>query len=151
MTKWIALASLALLFTGCAQRQLPAPNPAAVYTQQIPEPQSPNPPAELMHPKKTVSKKVVPQKAMPPKPKVTHKLKKVEDNNFNPDYMYPDEKKTKKKVKTTVTKKVATNTPKMSKATCIQMIGQAKFDKYTQMLGGEAGAIKRCVMLQSMQ
>jgi hypothetical protein len=39
----------------------------------------------------------------------------------------------------------------MSKESCIEMIGQEKFDKYTRMLGGEAGAIKRCTMLKAMK
>ena len=30
------------------------------------------------------------------------------------------------------------------------MIGQEKFDKYSNMLGGEAGAIKKCKMLKAL-
>jgi|GEM_PF-3571046 len=152
MTKWIAFTSTMLLFSGCAKQQLPAPNPAAIYAQQLPEPQPPLPPQELLTPAPT--KVAAANKPLPPKPKKVHKLKKVEDTNFNPDYMYPEAKKPKTVKK--VTPKIATPALKtasatMTRAKCIEMLGAEKFERYTQMLGGEAGAIKRCTMLQSMQ
>lgn len=91
------------------------------------------------------------------KPKKNIELKKVEDNNFNSSYMYPETKskpkkqtKPKEKAKTTPTQ-VATTSSTMDKAECVSMIGQAKFDKYTQMFGGEAASIKRCKMLKAMK
>jgi hypothetical protein len=38
----------------------------------------------------------------------------------------------------------------MDKKECISMIGQEKFNKYTQMLGNEASAIRKCQMLKAM-
>ena len=96
---------------------------------------------------------------IPQAPKRNIKLKKVEDNNYSSGYMYPGAKKKKKtpmvEVAAVSTNVATTNTPNtsttMNKASCIAMIGQAKFDKYTQMFGGEAGSIKRCKMLKAMR
>ena len=93
---------------------------------------------------------------IPNAPKKNIKLKKVEDNNYSSKYMYPETKKKKSAVKLAA---ADTNIPSannktsttMNKASCIAMIGQAKFDKYTQMFGGEAGSIKRCKMLKAMR
>jgi len=90
----------------------------------------------------------------PPKKKI--KLKEVEDTNFSSEYMYPETKTKKEKpvaVVQTNSTDVITPTPAasiMGKGECISMIGQEKFDKYTQMLGDEASAIKRCKMLKAM-
>jgi len=82
-----------------------------------------------------------------PKPKKNIKLKKVEDTNYSSDYMYPDDKKAK------AAKTVASATPTLSmdKPQCIAMIGEAKFNRYTEMFGSEAAAIKRCAMIQAMK
>jgi len=79
-------------------------------------------------------------------PKKNIKLKKVEDNNYSAGYMYPGETK-KKPVKVAQTTKNTT----MTKSECISMIGQAKFDKYTQMFGNEAASLKRCSMIKAMK
>jgi PBP1b-binding outer membrane lipoprotein LpoB len=87
------------------------------------------------------------------KPKKNIKLKKVEDNNFSSEYMYPGEKKKKEKsveVAKVDPAETAVSANNMSKSECISMIGAEKFDKYTQMLGDEASAIKRCKMLKAM-
>lgn len=93
---------------------------------------------------------------IPSAPKKNIKLKKVEDNNYSSKYMYPETKKKKPAIKlaaadtniSSADNKISTT---MNKASCIAMIGQAKFDKYTQMFGGEAGSIKRCKMLKAMR
>ena len=96
------------------------------------------------------------KKNVPQQPKKNIKLKEVQDDNYSSAYMYPEDKVKKEKVV-----KVADATPAvattvstsntMSKEECVNMIGQAKFDKYTQMFGNEASSIKRCAMLKSMQ
>ena len=88
--------------------------------------------------------------ALPPAPKKNIKLKKVEDNNYSSGYMYPGAVK-KKPVKVAQTSPVPTPTNTMSKEECISMIGQEKFDKYTQMFGSEASSLKRCKMLKAMK
>ncbi len=40
---------------------------------------------------------------------------------------------------------------KMSKSECISIIGQAKFDRYAKRFGGDAGAIRRCVILKRLR
>ena len=72
-------------------------------------------------------------------------LRKVEDTNYSSNYMYP---KAKKK---TTPKVLTSTTTIMTKAECISMITQARFDKYTQMFGSEAASIKRCRMLKAMR
>lgn len=93
---------------------------------------------------------------IPTAPKRHIKLKKVEDNNYSSGYMYPSAKKKKKTTQkvtpASVTKKQRnTSSTSMGKAECIAMIGQTKFDKYTQMFGSEAASIKRCNMLKAMR
>ena len=103
-------------------------------------------------PVKEVKEEKVVKTYAPPAPKKNIKLKEVEDTNFSSEYMYPE---TKKKKPATVTQTDSTEASKtasnsMSRGECIAMIGQEKFDKYTQMLGDEASAIKRCQMLKAM-
>jgi len=88
---------------------------------------------------------------LPPAPKKNIKLKKVEDNNYSSGYMYPHTTK-KKPLKIEQSTTVITNTNTlMDRAECITMIGQDKFDKYTQMFGSEAASLKRCKMLKAMR
>jgi len=86
--------------------------------------------------------------------------KKVDDSNYNSDYAYPDNPTKKSKPTLAVASKTMQYGEKnstqpapttMSKEACIEMIGEAKFAKYTQMLGSEGSAIKRCVMLKAMR
>ncbi len=89
-----------------------------------------------------------------PRTKKNIKLKKVEDNNFNSDYMYPQTRSTPKAKKVTKLAQAETATTTssiMGKAECIAMIGQEKFDKYAQMFGSESASIKRCKMLKAMR
>jgi PBP1b-binding outer membrane lipoprotein LpoB len=132
---WIPILSASLLMTGCV-------------TQQT---------APVVKVEKPVKKVKAKKRYKAPKaPKKNIKLKEVEDTNFSSEYMYP-ETKTKKakpvaveKVASTETAAPAASTSNMSRGECISMIGQEKFDKYTQMLGDEASAIKRCKMLKAM-
>jgi len=94
--------------------------------------------------------------AVPPPPKKKIELKEVQDDNYSPEYMYPEDKYKKDKLveeKPTGATEVSaeTATPGMSREECISMIGQEKFDKYTEMFGNEAASIKRCTLLKSMQ
>lgn len=94
--------------------------------------------------------------AIPKAPKKNIKLKKVEDDNYSSGYMYPGTPKKKKAATPLPTPKntstpATTATTSMGKAECVAMIGQDKFDKYTQMFGSEAASIKRCNMLRAMR
>jgi hypothetical protein len=127
MKRWIFLPLSALLFNGCIS------NPVPTYRPVTPRP---------------VTKPVTP--TPPPPPQKPHKLKTVEDNNFSPEYMYPQTPTTKTKQKSQ-TGDTSVSASSVSREECIAMIGQEKFDRYTQMLGGEAGAIKRCTLLKAMK
>ena len=81
-------------------------------------------------------------------PKRNIKLKKVEDDNYSSEYMYPQTKSQPQKV--TKLSQIATTSSVMGKEECIDMISQHKFDKYTQMFGSEAASIQRCAMLKAM-
>ncbi len=83
-------------------------------------------------------------------PKKNIKLKKVEDENYSSEYMYPQTKKPKPNKPVPLSNTSITNNP-MNKTKCIAMIGADKFDKYTKMFGNEAASIKRCAMLKSMR
>ncbi len=86
-------------------------------------------------------------------PKKDIKLKKVEDDNYSSAYMYPGAQKKKKVVKMASATPAVTNknSTSMSKPECIAMIGEDKFNKYTQMFGSEAASVKRCNMLKAMR
>jgi hypothetical protein len=124
---WIMLATASLFIAGCADKT-PIVTKAPV--------------------KETNTTKVpVPQRA--------HKkieLKEVQDGNYSSAYMYPQDKVKKEKVvKVAAVETPASTSNTMSKEECVNMIGQEKFDKYTQMFGNEASSIKRCAMLKAMQ
>jgi len=89
---------------------------------------------------------------IPTPPKKDIKLKKVEDANFNSEYMYPQTRSKPKEVKKIKTvKTTTTSNASMTKESCVSMIGQDKFDKYTKMFGNEAASIKRCAMLKAIK
>ena len=130
---WISILSASLLMIGCTTQQS-----APIIKQPI-----------------KVTKDInATNTYAPPKKKI--KLKEVEDTNFSSEYMYPETKTKKEKpvaVAQTNSTDMVTPTPAastMGRGECIAMIGQEKFDKYTQMLGDEASAIKRCKMLKAM-
>ena len=92
----------------------------------------------------------------PPPPKKHIELKEVQDNNYSPEYMYPDDKYKKQacrsqtgRYRQRISGKSGSKYEQGCK--CIAMIGQEKFDKYTEMYGSEAASIKRCTLLKSMQ
>lgn len=85
----------------------------------------------------------------PPPPKKKIKLKEIDDTNYNPTYMYPEDTKKKVKEEPTAVQTPSITTDTMDKQECIAMISQEKFDKYTAMFGSEADSIKRCKMLKA--
>ena len=123
---WIILITIALFITGCAEKK-----PIVVKKPVVVEKPKPKAPA----PKKG-------------------ELVEVQDANFSSSYMYPETKRKKEKVVKVAeaenTPTIATTANTMSKEECVSMIGQIKFDKYTQMFGNEASSIKRCAMLKAM-
>jgi hypothetical protein len=144
-TKLIIFGISTLVFMGCNEvPQLPQPH--------VPQNKSnfvQNTDNNLTKPMDINQTKVVKKPVKIPKPpKKNIKLKEVQDNNFSPDYMYPETQKPKiKKVAKQTTPKAST----MTQAECINLIGQDRFDRYTQMLGGTSGAIKRCMMIKASQ
>ena len=89
-------------------------------------------------------------------PKKHIELKEVQDDNYSPEYMYPEDKYKKDKLVEAKSDSAAEEpiekaAASMSREECISMIGQEKFDKYTQIYGNEAAPIKRCTLLKSMQ
>jgi len=133
MKLWIPILGSSLLMVGCSTQQT-----APVIKQPV-----------------KIAKNVN-ATHLPQRPKKNIELKEVEDSNFSSEYMYPETKRKKEKsvaaveAASTETTTPAVSTSKMGKSECISMIGQTKFDKYTQMLGNEASAIKRCKMLKAM-
>jgi len=101
--------------------------------------------------KKNTIKHTVTQSKLPPAPKKVHRAKAVEDTNYSDQYMYPDDGAAAKKDPVITKHSSPVPTSAMNKETCINMIGQEKFDKYTAMFGSEVASIKRCTMLKAMQ
>jgi len=133
MRFWIIPVTTAFFIAGCSS-QAPTVTPKPVSTT-----------------KETNSTKVI-KEHVPQRPRTKIKLKKVEDDNFSEAYMYPEDSTQKEKtVKVAEANTTSPVAAAMSREECIGMIGQEKFDKYTQMFGNEASSIKRCAMLKSMQ
>ncbi|WP_309498757.1 hypothetical protein [Sulfurovum sp.] len=130
--------TLLLLLVGCVQNgEQAAPKKSVQKSNPIQE--------------KNLTKPIV-RKKLPPPPKKEIKLKEVDDTNFNPEYMYPEDKNAKAEVtKAPETPVVNASADTMGKEECIAMISQDKFDKYTAMFGSEAASIKRCKMLKAMR
>ena len=78
------------------------------------------------------------------------KLKKVEDDNYSSEYMYPKTKQKPQNTTKLTQNQTTTASSIMGREECISMIGADKFEKYTQMFGNEAASIKRCAMLKAM-
>lgn len=93
-----------------------------------------------------------PKAHVPQAPKKNIKLKEVEDENFSSEYMYPetDKKSAKKQEEVTTVATEDRSVSAMTNEECISMIGQEKFERYAQMLGGDAGALKKCKMLKAL-
>jgi len=131
MKLWLSFFLLILLLSGCVSQQ-PVYRPAPATSKPEPEPEpEPEP--------------VITQA----KPKKIYQIKEVQDDNFSPEYMYPEVPKSQPK--TQKEESNSTVSVSMQKEDCIAMIGQQKFDKYTQMLGSESATIKRCILLKSMK
>ena len=130
-----------LIFTGCIRYNT---IPAAPYAAVEP----PAPPVEKTSTPTPPKSAPLAQKSHAHKPKP--KPVPVEDDNFSPEYMYP-QTDTPKSAKKKQTQNNTAALPAIDKKTCISMIGEEKFKRYTEMLGGEAGALKRCALLRSMQ
>ena len=156
MKLWLAMATTIVFFSGCNSRSqnVKLQNTNAQQSLRIQQQQLQ---IDALRDALDTKKAKARAKAasMPQAPKKNIKLKKVEDTNYSAGYMYPGATKKKKPikvVKSAVAKTtVATASTVMGKPECITMIGQAKFDKYTQMFGSEAASIKRCSMLKAMR
>jgi len=152
MKLWLGMGVALILFTGCNSTQniqLERKNAqqALIIQQQQLKIEALN---KALASKKPTTRRT---RTIVPRTKKNIKLKKVEDNNFNSDYMYPQTRSTPKPKKVTklAQAETAATSSVMGKAECIAMIGQEKFDKYTQMFGSESASIKRCKMLKAMR
>ena len=117
--------SILLLFTACTPTVPPAHYAVApTAPSTVPEP-----------PKKPKA---------PLKPRTLHK---VEDDNFDPDYMYLG---AQSEPSAAATSDTGDTLPSVDKTECLSLMGEAKFTHYTEMLGSEAAALKRCAMLKAM-
>ena len=90
------------------------------------------------------------QQYTPAPPKNSFKPKVVQVDNYTSEYMYPSKKMQPTPVNQVDQEEQNTATETMKKEECIAMIGEEKFEKYTQMFSSEAAAIKRCMLLKAM-
>jgi len=138
MKKYFGIVVVGLFLIGCTNKELPLVVPQIVIEDV-------NNTVGIFDFEET--KKV--KQTMPKRPKRKKlKLKKVKDNNFDENYMYPTKKNKPKKI---TTPKALIKTDNMTKSECISMIGEDKFAKYSKMFGSESSAIKRCVILKAMK
>ena len=107
--------------------------------------------SEKVSPKETQKPQVeTTQQYTPAPPKNSFKPKVVQVDNYTSEYMYPSKKMQPTPVNQVDQEEQNTATETMTKEECIAMIGEEKFEKYTQMFSSEAAAIKRCMLLKAM-
>ncbi len=86
-------------------------------------------------------------------PKKNIKLKEVEDTNFSSEYMYPKAKDNKNSTteikKSNIKNETTIASNNIETKECIALIGQDKFDKYSQIYG-TSGALKKCKMFKAI-
>ena len=135
----IIITSTILSFTGCNEvPSIPQPHVPSNKSNFItPEDENLSKPLDT---NKTIVKQTIPK----PIHKKPIKLKKVEDSNFSPEYMYPTDTKQEQSIEK---EKIQQNTT-MTIDECIALIGQERFDKYKQILGSKSLALKRCQMIK---
>jgi len=138
MKKYFGIVIVGLLLIGCSNKEAPLVVPQIVVIDV-------NNTLETIDLNET---EVVKQTIPKPPPRKKIKLKKVKDNNFDENYMYPTKKNKPKKV---VSSKPIIKTEGMTKEECISMLGEDKFAKYSKMFGSESASIKRCVLLKAMK
>jgi len=92
-----------------------------------------------------------PYTKVPPPPKKKIELKEVQDDNYSPEYMYPEDQYKKDVPAPSAGTASQAAAPAMTKEECIGMIGQEKFDKYSEIFGNASAPLKRCRLLKSMQ
>jgi len=147
--KYTLLTLSTLIFIACTPK---SPEPISIQEENLSLENNTSALIEAQLEKKQKLEKIQKDKAkkfLPPPPKKKIKLKKVKDNNFDAKYMYPEDKKEKKKENSKDIKNTIIS--KMTKEKCISMISQEKFDKYTAIFGNEEASIKRCAILQAMK
>ncbi|MCF6243848.1 MAG: hypothetical protein L3J43_02290 [Sulfurovum sp.] len=152
MKWWLTPTLVLFLFSGCksTQQNIQLQNRNAQQALLIEQQQIQ---IEALSQRSNSRRSIPYSQELPTPPKKNIKLKKVEDNNFDSEYMYPQTKHKTKKVEPTIKTPTQTTStsPSMTKESCITMIGQDKFNKYTKMFGNEAASIKRCAMLKAMK
>ncbi len=154
MKLWMTSALVLLLLSGCnsTQKMIQLQNKNAQQALLIQQQQAKIEALTKQLQNKSKTRRFHRSSTLPPPPKRNIKLKKVEDTNFNADYMYPQTKtRVSKPQSTDTTKTEITTNSTMTKEACIAMIGEEKFNKYTEMFGSEASSIKRCSMLKAMK
>ncbi|MDM5272050.1 hypothetical protein PGH07_07650 [Sulfurovum sp. zt1-1] len=128
--KAIIVILLTLLITGCSSNQSETVSPEETKTPQT----------------QTIPKYTA---AAPPKKTFTPKL--VQAENYTSEYMYPANKVQPAMINEEKQVEQSTEMGDMTKEECIGMIGQEKFEHYTEMFSGEEAAIKRCTILKAMR
>ena len=76
------------------------------------------------------------------------KSKKKDPELLGPQRTYRVGTSSRTRSTTTARRKV---TAKMTKASCISLIGQAKYDSYIKKYGGEKGALRRCLIIKRLR
>lgn len=127
--KPLAIIFLALFVAGCSSDQ----------SEKITPKEPRNPRAQT------------PQQHTPAAPEKAFNPKEVQSGNLSSEYMYPSNKTQPAPVKKENEDAQYIADKTVTKEECIAMIGEEKFEKYTEMFSSEAAAIKRCTLLKAMQ
>ena len=148
MKLWFLTATALIMFSGCSSRtqNIKLQNKNAKQSLIIQQQQAQ---IDALNVKLVTREKARERSTLLPPPKKNIKLKKVEDDNYTSEYMYP--RVIKKNPVKVIQSTIPNANTSMDKAQCIEMIGPEKFAKYAQMFGSEAASLKRCKMLKAMK
>ena len=76
------------------------------------------------------------------------KSKKKDPELLGPQRTYRADTSSQTKTATTTARKKST---KMTKASCISLIGEAKYNSYVKKYGGTKGALRRCLIIKRLR
>ena len=141
-TLFLALAAL-ILATGCSGvRDIRVPEDDGDWVSEVgPDGASGSNPSRMYVRKKEA------QYVIKPEP-YSVKSKKKDPELLGPQRTYHTDASSQTKTATTTTRK---KSARMTKASCISLIGEAKYNSYVKKYGGDKGALRRCLIIKRLR
>ncbi len=139
-TLFLALMAL-LLATGCSGvRDIQVPEDDGDWVSEVGG-------TTGSHPERMYTRRQEAQYVIKPEP-YSVKSKKKDPELLGPQRTYHTDASSQTKTATTTTRK---KSARMTKASCISLIGEAKYNSYVKKYGGDKGALRRCLIIKRLR